>query len=136
MPEVQQHLLALGASVELYATKSADDLARAAAEASRDSGVDRVVICGAISSPASASFADKLLRIHTSLAALIAESRPDCVAIENLFHAVNVRSALKLGRPASFSRIHSRAKLPSWIWSSTPRIFSFTCLSMTTGPRV
>ena len=46
MAEVQQHLLALGASVELYATKSADDLARAAAEASRDAAVDRVVICG------------------------------------------------------------------------------------------
>ena len=46
MPEVQQHLLALGASVEMYATKSADDLARAAAEASRDATIDRVVICG------------------------------------------------------------------------------------------
>ena len=34
--------------------------------------------------------------IH-GLAALLAECRPDCVAIENLFHAVNVRSALKLG---------------------------------------
>src|SRR5262249_38839469 len=33
----------------------------------------------------------------TRLAALIAEHRPECVAIENLFHAVNVRSALKLG---------------------------------------
>jgi len=46
MPEVEQHLRALGASVELYATKSADDLARAAAEASGDGSVDRVVICG------------------------------------------------------------------------------------------
>jgi YegS/Rv2252/BmrU family lipid kinase len=44
--EVQQHLAALGAAVELYATQSADDLARAAAEASRDGSVDRVVICG------------------------------------------------------------------------------------------
>ena len=46
MPAVEQHLHDLGASVELYATKSADDLARAAAEASRDAAVDRVVICG------------------------------------------------------------------------------------------
>jgi YegS/Rv2252/BmrU family lipid kinase len=46
MPEVQTHLRALGAAVETYATTSADDLARAAAEASRDAGVDRVVICG------------------------------------------------------------------------------------------
>jgi crossover junction endodeoxyribonuclease RuvC len=57
----------------------------------------RIVTCGAISSPASASFPDQLLNIHRRLAALIAECRPDCVAIESLFHAVNVRSALKLG---------------------------------------
>jgi YegS/Rv2252/BmrU family lipid kinase len=46
MAAVENHLRALGASVELYATTSADDLARAAAEASRDGSVDRVVICG------------------------------------------------------------------------------------------
>ena len=57
----------------------------------------RILVCGAIRTPASASFPDKLLQIHRRLAALIAECRPDCVAIENLFHAVNVRSALKLG---------------------------------------
>jgi crossover junction endodeoxyribonuclease RuvC len=57
----------------------------------------RIVLCGAITTPALASFPTKLLAIHTRLAALIAECRPDCVAIENLFHATNVRSALKLG---------------------------------------
>jgi crossover junction endodeoxyribonuclease RuvC len=31
------------------------------------------------------------------LAVLLAECRPDCVAIENLFHSNNARSALKLG---------------------------------------
>jgi len=31
------------------------------------------------------------------LSAETSEHRPDCVAIENLFHAVNARSALKLG---------------------------------------
>ena len=62
-----------------------------------DGSRHRVVVCGAISAPAARSFADKLLQIHRRLAALIAESAPDCVAIENLFHAVNVRSALKLG---------------------------------------
>ena len=46
---------------------------------------------------AGASFPEKLLPIHTGSSALLAECRPDCVAIENLFHAVNVRSALKLG---------------------------------------
>jgi crossover junction endodeoxyribonuclease RuvC len=62
-----------------------------------DGSRHRIVICGAISLSASASFPDKLLHIHSQLSALIRECRPECVAIENLFHAVNVRSALKLG---------------------------------------
>jgi crossover junction endodeoxyribonuclease RuvC len=57
----------------------------------------RLVMSGAIKAPAGASFPEKLLKIHTSLAALIAECRPDCVAIENLFYSTNARSALKLG---------------------------------------
>ena len=62
-----------------------------------DGSRHRIVVCGAISSPALAAFPDKLLRIHTQLASLIGDCRPDAVAIENLFHSVNVRSALKLG---------------------------------------
>ena len=57
----------------------------------------RLVACGAISAPAHASFPDRLLRIHAALCALLAEHRPDAVAIENVFHSKNVRSALKLG---------------------------------------
>jgi crossover junction endodeoxyribonuclease RuvC len=55
------------------------------------------VVCGAISSPALASFPDKLHRIHSQLRIILAECRPSCVAIENVFHSVNARSALKLG---------------------------------------
>jgi crossover junction endodeoxyribonuclease RuvC len=62
-----------------------------------DGSRHRIVICGAISASASDAFPIKLLAIHTNLSALLREHRPDCVAIENLFHAVNVRSALKLG---------------------------------------
>jgi len=57
----------------------------------------RVVLCGAITTPAGASFPEKLLVIHQRLAGLIAECQPDCVAVENLFYAVNARTALKLG---------------------------------------
>ena len=56
-----------------------------------------LVICGAVKTGTGAAFPDKLARIHHALVELIAECRPECVAIENLFHAVNVRSALKLG---------------------------------------
>jgi crossover junction endodeoxyribonuclease RuvC len=62
-----------------------------------DGSRHRIVTCGAITSASTAAFPDKLLVIHQKLAALILEHRPDCVAIENLFHAANVRSALKLG---------------------------------------
>jgi len=56
-----------------------------------------LVACGAISTRADTEFADKLLRIHKQLTTLLDENRPDCVAIESVFHAANVRSALKLG---------------------------------------
>ncbi len=62
-----------------------------------DGSRHRIVVCGAISSPALMPFPDKLLRIHRQLTAILEECRPDSVAIENLFHSVNVRSALKLG---------------------------------------
>ena len=62
-----------------------------------DGSRHHIVTCGAITAAPLASFPEKLLQIHTRLSELIAECRPDCVAIENLFHAVNVRSALKLG---------------------------------------
>lgn len=62
-----------------------------------DGSRHRLVICGAIATPAMASFPDKLLAIHARLAELLRDCSPDCVAIENLFHAANARSALKLG---------------------------------------
>jgi crossover junction endodeoxyribonuclease RuvC len=62
-----------------------------------DGSRQRMIVSGTISTPASASFPQKLLKIHARLAVLLADCRPDCVAIESLFHAANVRSALKLG---------------------------------------
>jgi crossover junction endodeoxyribonuclease RuvC len=52
---------------------------------------------GAIAAPALASFPDRLLHIYQRLSTLMREHHPDCVAIESVFHAVNVKSALKLG---------------------------------------
>jgi crossover junction endodeoxyribonuclease RuvC len=56
-----------------------------------------LVICGSLSGRANATFPDKLQAIHGGLIALLREHRPDCVAVENIFYARNVRSALKLG---------------------------------------
>jgi crossover junction endodeoxyribonuclease RuvC len=57
----------------------------------------RLLACGALSTSGRASFPDRLSHIHEGLTRLLAEHRPDCVAIENIFHAKNVRSALRLG---------------------------------------
>ena len=62
-----------------------------------DGSRHRIVLCGAISSPASASFPERLHEIHRGLAALIVQCQPDSVAIESIFYATNARSALKLG---------------------------------------
>jgi crossover junction endodeoxyribonuclease RuvC len=62
-----------------------------------DGSRHRIVMCGAVGAPASASFSEKLFEIHRRLVELLAECRADSVAIENIFYAANVRSALKLG---------------------------------------
>ena len=57
----------------------------------------RLVACGAIVATADDTFPHRLARIHRELTIQLSTCRPDCVAIENLFHAKNARSALKLG---------------------------------------
>jgi crossover junction endodeoxyribonuclease RuvC len=57
----------------------------------------RLVDCGAIAAGAGASLPDRLRFVHDELETLLSRTRPDCVAIENVFHARNVRSALVLG---------------------------------------
>jgi crossover junction endodeoxyribonuclease RuvC len=62
-----------------------------------DGSRHRLVTCGALAAPTTAALPEKLRFIHDHLLELIRSSKPDCIAIENLFHARNVRSALVLG---------------------------------------
>ncbi len=62
-----------------------------------DGSRHRLVACGAITTPSRATFPEKLKAIHDGLTELLARCEPSCVAIENVFYATNVRSALKLG---------------------------------------
>ena len=72
-----------------------------------------LVICGSLSGPKGASFPDRLHAIHEGLKALIARHQPDCVAIEDIFHHRNVRSALKLGQARGIALLAaSEAGLP------------------------
>ena len=62
-----------------------------------DGRVHRLVKCGAVRAGSAPTFPEQLKVIYRELTVLLAEQRPECVAIENIFHAVNARSALKLG---------------------------------------
>src|SRR5690606_17404106 len=57
----------------------------------------RFVACGALSTPAGTPLPERLLAVHTGLAEALGAATPDCVVIENLFHARHARSALTLG---------------------------------------
>jgi crossover junction endodeoxyribonuclease RuvC len=73
----------------------------------------RLVVCGSLSGPSNAAFPEKLKTIHAGLVRLLADHRPDCVAIENIFYARNVRSALKLGHARGVALLAaSEAGLP------------------------
>ena len=59
----------------------------------------QLVRCGAVRAGAAATFPDQLCIISSEHTAILTECRPECMAIENVFHAVNARSALKFGHP-------------------------------------
>ena len=72
-----------------------------------------LVTFGAITAAPGASFPDKLHAIHRTLAHLITTHRPDCVVIENVFHAKNARSALLLGHARGVAMLAAvQADLP------------------------
>jgi crossover junction endodeoxyribonuclease RuvC len=62
---------------------------------------DRKLVChttGAIKLKSTLSMAAKLQKIFVDLTAIIAEHQPEVVAIEDVFYAINVKTALKLGQ--------------------------------------
>jgi crossover junction endodeoxyribonuclease RuvC len=54
--------------------------------------------CGAIKLSTRELLPRRLSRIYVQLGAIISEHQPDEVAIEDVFYALNVKSALKLGQ--------------------------------------
>ena len=57
----------------------------------------RLVEKGAIAPPRRSSLPERLRHIHASLTALIHRLGPDLLAVEDVFHAANTRTALVLG---------------------------------------
>jgi len=58
----------------------------------------QAVAFGAITTQARTPFAQRLLRIYRELRAVVTTHRPDCAAVEAVFFARNVQSALQLGQ--------------------------------------
>src|ERR1700681_278075 len=56
------------------------------------------VVCGAIKVSPRDPMPTRLSRISIGLQELISQHRPDRVALEDVFYAINVKSALKLGQ--------------------------------------
>jgi crossover junction endodeoxyribonuclease RuvC len=72
-----------------------------------------LVACGAIRVPAGSTFPDRLVRVFDALTAMLATHRPACVAVEDVFHGRNARSALKLGQVRGVALLAAaRAGLP------------------------
>jgi len=62
-----------------------------------DGSRHQAVLYGAIKTPSRQPFHQRLLKIHTDLSGILSSDRVDVMAIEGVFHATNVQSALKLG---------------------------------------
>ena len=85
-----------------------------------DGSRHRLVTCGVLAAPARATFPERLHFIHDGLARLLRTASPDCVAIENLFHARNARSALVLGHARGVAMLAAvEASLPVIEYSPT-----------------
>jgi crossover junction endodeoxyribonuclease RuvC len=57
----------------------------------------RLVEMGALAPDKRLSLAEKLRHIHSGVSALIGRLHPDALAVEDVFHAANTRTALVLG---------------------------------------
>lgn len=74
---------------------------------------------GAIFTDSHKDFPLRLLRIYTGLTEVIERYSPDAVAVENIFFATNVQSALKLGQARGAAIVAgANANLPVFEYSA------------------
>lgn len=72
-----------------------------------------LVTCGAISTPPKTPLDQRLLRIYADLTALLSEYKPDEAAIEKLFFARNITTALSVGHARGVAMLTvAQAKIP------------------------
>lgn len=83
-----------------------------------DGRTHRLAEYGTIRPRPKTSFAEKLLYIERHLQSLIERVKPDAVALEEAFYAVNVKTALKLGQVRGVALlVAARAGLPIYEYS-------------------
>lgn len=87
---------------------------------SLEEGAARALGWGSITTSSGAPLAERLVRIHAEVAHQIEKYRPDEIAIEGVFQAKNVRSALKLGHARGVALLAAaEARVP--IFEYAPR---------------
>ena len=87
---------------------------------SLEGGATRALGWGSLTTSSKAPLAERLARIHAEVARRIEEYRPDEIAVENVFQAKNVKSALKLGHARGVALLAAaQAGLP--IFEYAPR---------------
>lgn len=73
----------------------------------------RMVQAGVIRTAVADPVAERLHRLHDELAAVLAECRPDAVAVERVFFNANVRTAMGVGQAAGVALLcAARAGVP------------------------
>jgi crossover junction endodeoxyribonuclease RuvC len=76
-------------------------------------GKTKLVTAGVITTPAHTSLADRLEEIYLELTSIIAETKPDMMAIEQLFFARNVTTAMSVAHARGVAMLTGKqAKLP------------------------
>src|SRR5207253_5353630 len=73
----------------------------------------QLVTCGAISTPPKTPLDERLLKIYGDLTDLLREYKPDEAAIEKLFFARNITTALAVGHARGVAMLTiAQAKIP------------------------
>jgi crossover junction endodeoxyribonuclease RuvC len=83
-----------------------------------DGSQHRAILYGAIKTQPQKPFHERLLKIYTDLSRVLSRESADMMVIEEVFHATNVQSALKLGHARGVALLIAAQKgLQVWEYS-------------------
>lgn len=83
-----------------------------------DGSTHRAVLYSAVKTPSRRPFHQRLLKIYDELSGVLVREKADVLAIEDVFYATNVQSALKLGHARGIALlVAAQHKLPVYEYS-------------------